>query len=228
MNYAYPFTQLEFRYTQILNFSHVVRELFSTYLRLTTSFNISNQGKLQEVIRINFDDDLYFIECRWDRIIFITQDDPKRFLKANSTMKLFWEIVEKLSKLSTFGMFKSSAFYTFEIKLLKETQEDIIKKFKAKYLTAEVDKILNQASDLGIVMEKFTPEKQITINYGVYSYIDIKKHSLYPFISNPNSLKDDVGTLFRFQIVENYNKYDNEILKKYLDECDTCSSQFII
>ena len=229
MNQVYPLTQLELRYTQILNFSQVIRELISPYLRLTTSFNITNQGKLEETIRINFEDDPFFIDCRWDRIIFVTQNDPKRYVKPNSTMKIFWEIVEKLSQLPSFGMFKHSAFYTFEIKIFKEVQGEIIKKFKAKYLTLEVDNILNLSTDIAIVLEKIAPEKQVTITYGAYSKNDIKKYNLFPFTQdNPESLNNEFGTLFRFQVIEDYNKFNNDILKKYLEEFERCSSQFII
>ena len=147
----------------------------------------------------------------------------------NSTIKIFWEIVEKLSQLSSFGKFTNAAFLNYEIKIIEDTQQGILSKFKKKYLSGEIEKILPSSSDVAVTLESIAPEKQISVIFGAFSHNDIQKHNLFPFTPNETSnFIDKFGTLFRIQIVEPYSKLDTEVLKKYIDEKDKSSSQFII
>lgn len=229
MNYVYPLTQFEIRFTHILNFNQIIREILSPYLRMSSSFNFSNQGRFEESIRINFEDDLYSIDCRWDRLVFLCEDEPSRFSKQNSTFKLFWEILEKLTQIATFGALRHSLFVSHEINILDITQDEILKKVKEKFFTSEIDKVMKDPDELAITLEKGSFSKQTTITFGPYSNADNKKYNLFPFKGSKfNEVEEKFGTLLKFQVLEEFKKIDLDIFKRLVEEQKSYSSHYLI
>lgn len=229
MTYVYPLTQFEVRYTQILNFTQLNRGTLSPYLRLAKSFNVINQGRLEESIRLNFDDDLFFIECRWDRIIFAAEIEPAKLLQANTTsLKTFWEIVKQFSESSSFGSFTHYIFLLYEINILDLPIEAILQKFKSQYLSSQIDNIL-ESDDAAITLEKDNSKKVTTITFGPYTNKDNTKHNLFQFnSSNIESVANKNGTLLRYQVNDNFTKVDTGLISRLIDEQKKASAGFII
>jgi len=196
---------------------------------MTSSFNFANQGRFEESIRINFEDDFYSIDCRWDRLVFLCEDEPSRFSKPNSTMKVFWEILEQLTQVPTFGALRQSLFAAYEINILELKHEEIVKKLKDKFFTSEIEKVMKQSNELAITLEKGSKEKQTTITFGPYTNEDNKKYNLFPFQgSSFDKTKGKFGTLLKFQVYEDLVKFDAELFKRYVDEQKDYSSHYLI
>lgn len=230
MNKLFPLTQFEVRFTQILNFNQVIRETLSPYLRMSSSFNFANQGQFEESIRINFEEDRYSIDCRWDRIVFLSEGNPEIFSKQNSVMKIFWEIVEKLTQVSTFGALRNCLFVSFEINILDLNQTEILKMIKDKFFTQEIENIMKGPTELAIILEKVSSTKQTTVTFGPYSKSDNKKYNLFPFKREKSydDIEGKFGTLLKFQIFDEFTKFDSGIFKRFVEEQKSYSSQFII
>lgn len=229
MSYVYPLTQFEVRYTHILNFNQIIRETLSPYLRMTTSFNFANQGRFEESLRINFEEEYYSIDCRWDRLIFVCEGDPNRFSRSGSTIKIFWEILQRLTELSTFGALRQSLFVSHEINLIDFTYSEILQKLKDKFLTKETERIMSEPNEMAIILEKGSKAKQITITFGPYTNADNKKYSLFPFKGPTNEeTKGKFGTFLKFQVFEDLNKIDTELFKKNVEDMKNYSSHYLI
>lgn len=227
MSSIYPLAQFEIRFSPILNFNSIIRELLSPYLRMASSFNFANQGKYEESIKINFEEEFYSIDCRWDRVVFVCQEDPSRFSKQNSTMKIFWEIVEKITLMPTFGTLKHSLFVCYEIKVLDESQESIISKFKSKYFTKEIDRIMEAPNELAVILEMGTSTKATTLTFGPYTNEDNKKHNLFPYDSpGLTEITGKFGMLIKYHVFEELKKIDLHLFKNLLESQKKYSANF--
>lgn len=229
MNSVFPLTRFEIRFTPILNFSRLIREIASPYLRLTSSFNINNQGRIDENIKLNFEEDRYSIDCMLDRLVISFEDNPERFAHPNSMIKIFWEILEKVTQSSSFGALRNYIFLCYEIKPLDLSFNEILKKIKNKFLNASVDSILPDTTDLAVVLEKNSQNKQRRITFGPYTESDNKKHNLFPFTGNKLSdFNKKYGTLLVVQASGEFTKINQELLKDLSDEQKKHSTNFSI
>ena len=179
-----PKFQFEVRYTHILNFSLIAREILSPYLKLTTGFQIFGQNSLEETIRINFEEDCFHIDVRWDRILLVGERDIERFDDENSQIKVFFEIIDKLQTTNSFGNFTGFFLLIYFVKIQDKTQNKILDEFISKYCNVEVRKLLNDPNDIGITLEKSNHAgKQEAITVGPFTNKEIEIHSLMPFKS---------------------------------------------
>lgn len=229
MSHIYPLTQFEVRFTQILNFNQIIREILSPYLRMSSTFNFFNQGRFEESIKLNFEEDQYSIDCRWDRIVFYCENDPNRFAQQNSTMKIFWEILEKLTSIPTFGALRNFVFLNYEINILDKQPLEILKNFKSKFFTNEIDRIMKEPNEIAVILEKTTSNKVTAITFGPYSNADNKKYNFFPFKGEKvQEVQDKFGTLLKIQVSDQITKIDTELFKKLLEEQKDFSKRYII
>ncbi len=180
----YPKFQFEVRYTHILNFNGIVREIISPFVKLCSGFNIFNEGKQDESIRLIFEDD-FFIDVRWDKIILLSERNPSRFDDENSQITVFFKILKKLQEATTFGKLNNYYFLLYMVKLSDETTAEILNSFRKKYFQDSVIKFLPNANDCSIILEHHDDKKnkQESISIGPYSYKDNSKHTLSIFNS---------------------------------------------
>ena len=125
-----PRIQFEIRYTHILNFSTIIKEIISPFIKLGDNFNISNQGSLIEGIKINFEKEKFSIECLWDRMILITQEDIDQLGDQNATIKVFFDIYNKLKEYPSFGEIRNYLLVLTVIYLNNEKSEENLKNLK--------------------------------------------------------------------------------------------------
>ena len=206
-NILCPKFQFEARYTHILNFNVVAREIISPYLKLATGFNISNQNLLEESIRLNFDTDDFAIEFRWDRAFIIGERNINRFDDENSAIKVFFDILTKLRNSSYFGRFTVCIYLAFLVKISNDSREKILANFKEKYFKPDIKNILDSPNDLAFVLEKkITDSLTETVTVGPYSEEDNITHNLFPFDSSELEMlhsSDKQGKMVQLKIIEN-------------------------
>lgn len=219
MSIFYPRFHFEVRYSHILNFSTVVKDVLSPYLRLVTSFKISNQGLLEENIKLLFEDDAYAIDVRWDKIIFTAENDINRFNDENSPISIFFEILDKLGKKESFGMITNCVFMAVMVNISEEKHEKILKDFKGQYLNSNTDKFFTEPDDIAIVLEKQENDRLTSITIGPYSPKDIPRRNLIPFKSQELFIKlaEKNGIMMEMKVFENNKninfKYFKELIK---------------
>lgn len=217
MDINYPKFQFEVRYTNILNFSLTARNVVSPFLKLAKSFNIFNQGMLEEQIKLNFDDDAFAIDLRWDRIILIAEKDISRFSDNNSPVKTFFQILDKLSKESSFGVITNYLFWVTLVKIMPENYSAILANFKKNNLNPNVDIFIQDPDDISIVLEKKDGQKLTSIAIGPFSQTDIINRGLIPFKSPElQGLINSVGLIMELKIFESSSSVDFTIFKELI------------
>lgn len=187
MNTFLPKIQLEVRYTHILNFNSIIKEIISPFIKLGDSFNISNQGTLAEGIKINFEKDKFSIECMWDRMILITQDDVNQIGDKNATIKVFFDIYEKLKEYSSFGELRNILLLVTVVHLNDKNYDQNLEDLRNKYLTESNYDVLKNISDFSITLEKQRKNELKSITLGPYSSKERDRRNLNPF-NNENLL----------------------------------------
>ena len=220
-----PKFQFEVRYTHILNFSLIAREILSPYLKLTTGFQIFGQNSLEETIRINFEEDSFHIDVRWDRIILIGERDIERFDDENSQIKVFFEIIDKLQNTNSFGSFTSFLFLIYFVKIQEKVQNKILDEFVSKYCTPEIKNLLNDPNDISITLEKSNyADKQETIMVGLFTNKDLEVHSLMPFKSKELlDIRQKYGLMLQLRIFENITKPTFKTFQKLIESAGVYS-----
>ncbi len=207
----------EVRYTHILNFSTVIKEILAPYLKLATSFSIGNQGAPEESYRLDFEEDSFSIDCRWDRMIFLSERNLDRFKEENSQIEVFFEIAEKLTKRDTFGIFTNYLVLVDLLKVMDKKFEQIKDEIKSDYLTIKTDEIIKNPDDIAITLQKIFKNKVITLIFGPFSQNDIVDRKLIPFKS-PELLKliETSGVLMEIKIFEKTGEVNFTLFKEII------------
>lgn len=209
--------QFEIRYTHILNFSTVIKEIISPFLKLASSFSIGNQGTPEESYRLDFEGDSFWIDCRWDRMIFLSERNIDRFKDENSPVQFFFKIAEKLTKRETFGVFTNYVLSVDFLKVLDDQFGKIKDDIKAKYLTSQTDDIIMNPDDIAITLQKNNKNKDITLSFGPFSQNDINERKLIPFKSPElTSAASSSGILLEIKIFEKTGEINFHLFKELL------------
>jgi hypothetical protein len=207
----------EVRYTHILNFSFVIKEILGPYLKLASSFSISNQGTAEESYKLDFSDDSFSIDFRWDRMIFLSERNIERFKEENSQIQIFFEVAEKLKSKDTFGVFTNYVYLVDMLKVIDNSFDKIKADIQTEFLTKNTDRIINNPDDLAIVLEKNGKNKNINITFGPFSESDINARNLIPFKSQELiELKNSSGILIELKIFEKTGIFNLALLKELI------------
>lgn len=182
MNIVTTVFQFEVRYNHILNFSQIARKILSPFVRLTQSIKLENQNTLEERIVLNFENEDYMIIVSWDRIIIKGQGDLGAFTNANSPVETpFFIILEKLKSLEEFGSIQNILFAINYIKKLDISKDNLVEEFTKKTMKNEVSEILDNKTDLVIVLETSESGEEKTVTFGPYfGTEELKKRHLIP------------------------------------------------
>lgn len=207
----------EVRYTHILNFSTVIKEILSPYLKLASSFIIGNQGTLEESYRLDFEEDSLWFDCRWDRMIFLSERNIDRFKEENSPIKFFFEIADKLAKRETFGIYTNYIVIVDLLKVTDQTFEQVRDEMKSGYLTIKTDELIKNPDDIAITLQKNTKNKDITLGFGPFSQNDIIERKLIPFKSQELlNILEASGKLMEVKIFEKTGEINFSLFKELL------------
>jgi len=216
----HPKLQFEVRFTHIIA-SNVIREIVNPFLKLTSSFNIQDQGILEEQIRLNFEEDSFSIICSWDRVILISENNINRFLEEHSSITILFDILRKLSESESFGVFTNYLFNAYVVKIQQDNDGDVLELFRDKFLNSSViDKIFqSQATDYSVTIDRVDGSKITNIMIGPYTGKDIERYNLYPLRKqNAERIKNKLGNLISVKIFNKSNNIDLSIFKKLIQE----------
>lgn len=170
--------QVEVKYTFVLNFASINRELLSPYLRLA-QLQVSNWDSIQESIILNFVEEGFSIDCRWDRLIFVCQSEPENIKSSNGPLLHFFEILDKLKSQSSFGKVLNTMVAQWVIveDSEVETPSKMQEKFIDIFLQKDNIKFNGHVDDVALVLEHqdgligsrtefgpFVPEKDLNLH----------------------------------------------------------------
>lgn len=224
--------QFEIKYTHVLNFSNIYREIVSPYLKLSSGFKLQHQNTPQEYIQLIFDEDNFHVDCRWDRIIFVSEGSLSKFKDSKSSFKIFFEIFEQIRKQPSFGKVNNYVALVHGIKLYdNKTSQDLVENFQKKFLNDNTFKICagNDVKDLAVVLDFNELNKEVDITFGPFDpERDIQTRNLHPFKSQElNKISEDLGYIMELKLNDvtqeiNFSKFKTfiELVEKYYSKFD--------
>lgn len=205
MNNICPLHQFEIRFTPILNFAAISKEIIGPYIQRTSTFQLENENTINEKLNLNFENDSYSIILWWDRLILRTTVGVNDLDKSNSiAQEPFFSIFDKLKSNTSFGKVNNTLFFTLSVnvKELKDVQESL-NEITSRYLQSDVvEKILPEFNDTAVVLEKRNSKQEKTITFGPYQGInDFKKRNIEITQQNIKLLSGIVGTMIEYKVV---------------------------
>ena len=176
--------QFEIRYTNILNFNDIYREIASPYLKVA-DFVINRNLDGSEYIVLHFKDEKVMIDVRWDRIIFTVEGKREDMDASAGPLYYYFEILDKIAESPAFGKFKNAVLGRWQL-LELESDVEVVKAFSKKFLTDKNIFVGEEGYDLADIMVTLNfgdPQtKSMKINYGPFKpEVDIVGQNLLLF-----------------------------------------------
>ena len=198
--------QFEIRYTNILNFGPVAREIISPYLKLASGFRINNQGLLEEEIKLDFDLGNFSIDVRWDKMVILSENNMLQYNDENSNLGIAFSILDKLSNSSSFGSIKNYILLATCLISAKDTHSNSLDRFRDKFFVKNCFQHF-KPSDYAVIFEKEEDEKLTTLTLGPYSNKDLVFRNIKSIgYVDTNSENDINGFMVDIKIFEPISK----------------------
>ena len=216
-----PKISFEIRYTYILNFDSMIREVASPFIKFASAFSFTNPNSYADGIKLEFEEDLFSIEIRWDRIILLTQSNLDRLGDPNDSTNIMFELFEKITESLSFG---TTINYLCQVVFVeindKNFQENVIA-FKDQYLNN--NNAFENISDIRLTLEKSEEkDKKYRIDFGPFLPKDIERHGLIPFENIENNpfkeLRSNFGIIKDVKLMEQLSKVDQSSLRNAIEE----------
>jgi hypothetical protein len=173
--------QFEVRYNAILNFREVYRSIMGRYAK--SEFAIVNENTNSEYIVVKFKKEKYQIDCRWDRIIFLSEGDRSDLDRAQGPLFIFFEILDKLRSQPTFHDITNALITASHLFEVEDTSDNIIKRFKKQYISGVGFDFSNFSQDYSITHEFQREDKTFRIVFGPFNYkTDVGNYNLSPVL----------------------------------------------
>ncbi len=226
MNLFVPAHQFEIRFTNLINFPFIIREVLSPFVPLAKAIQIERENTLQARFTLTFD--TYSVLVFWDRVVFRFEGDTSTLLENNSIVEEpFFNIFSKIKELKDFGTITNMLHYTVCMNIIEgKTKEVVVNDFSKMYLNESTKKIMSNPNDLGIILEDKIGSIGININFGPYTGIDdLKNRNITPVTDHIIENSAKFGEFAEIKLVEtskiaNFKKYkelstlSNDYLKK--------------
>jgi len=217
-----PFHQFEIRYTKILNFQALIKEVIAPFVPMAVDVLLENENRVQHC-RYTLLFAEYSIIVTWDRLLIKYEGDLKALIESNSIIEEpFFNLFNKIKGLGSFGNVVNCLSATHIINHTEINHTEIKKDFIGKYLNKpNIERIVSNPTDIAIVLEKNTDERQIIVQFGPYiGIVDLHKRNIFP---NPDKFKNlnIVGEMTEIKIFEtlksiSFAKY-KELLKMTIE-----------
>lgn len=115
---------LEVKYSVILNFDKIAKQMLAPFAKNALNISIKNENTINELIQLNFIEDGYSCAFSSQGAYLWSDIESENLINNhNSPVNLFFDIVEKIKNLDTFGQFESYMFesiFLIESELLKD------------------------------------------------------------------------------------------------------------
>ncbi len=205
MDLIVPVHQLEIRYTFLLNFNAIIKEIASPFVPLATNFNFEQENSTKHTkLTLTFANDYYSIFVTYDRIIFRYEGNPEE-LKANNSFfeEPFLNIFNKLKEHKDFGKVTNFLFYTLYVKPKEEDKEVILGNFlKENLVLNKTNRIMSSPTDVSVILNKNVNNQQVQIRFGPYvGMTDLASRHAVPIFRQFEGL-DKYGEMAEVSITE--------------------------
>lgn len=171
MSYKICKIQCESKYTSMLNFQNIYPDIFGPYLKdEEASFEIHNLGqRINEFYKLTYRNSYKEIDCRSDRIILRMEEYDRDFLNANSQIKIYLNILEKLKDTPLFGKVRLSLMAIWAFYKLDTHLSEITNLFKDYYLSSDPVIYGQSLSDVMLAVEKDVNDDLHKFEIGPYT-----------------------------------------------------------
>lgn len=175
-----PVFQLEIRFSPILNFNHINKELVAPYVKFSKKLNVENENRLDE--RIVLVDDLLSIFISWDRLIFKGQNNLDALLLENSKLDhVFFGIFSKIKDLESFDSISSVLFISTYVLKSRQNTKNGNTIFLNNTVTDKVKSLLPNSTDSAVVIERKNLKDVESLNFGPYNGVqDLENRLIKP------------------------------------------------
>ena len=205
-----PIHQFEIRYSNILNFPHVIGEVLSPFVKLASRVKIDQENSRQEKLTLFFDEEQYFIITSWDRIIIKKENLTQDLSENNSIIESpFLDIFAKVKEVKGFGEVANFLFYSLNVKIIDKPIEEFKNNFLNQRLNKSFIEKLSAVSDVGVNLEFNVEDKSGNVSVGTGPYFgleEIKKRGQNLIYFIPEEL-EKTGELIEFRYIEIGKKF---------------------
>ncbi len=198
-----PFHQFEIRYTKILNFQALIKEVIAPFVPMAIDVLPENESSVH-LCRYTLLFSGYSIIITWDRVLIKTEGDLNLFIENNSIVEEpFFNLFNKIKALESFGNVVNCLCATSMIRQNENSLSEIKDSFIKTYLNkSNLEKITNP-TDVAIVLETDIDGKQVTMQFGPYVGIaDLHKRNIMPQNQEILSNVKNVGEMADVKIFE--------------------------
>lgn len=179
-------TQFEIRYSTLLNFNTEYKSIFSPYLKIC-EFNLHNINTIEEYIVLTFKKEKFSIDCRWDRIVFVSEGIRDDLKKSQGPLFYFFEILDKLKSLPTFGKIQNILLVEWNLIEYDYELENLKEKFRKSFLS---NKLLKPATEIP------TEDFSVTYTYGDENE-KFQRYTFGPFVQKRDIINYDLLPISR-------------------------------
>ncbi len=213
-----PRLQFELRFTNLLNFKSIIEDIGAPFIKLTSGFSITSKSPQDTFLKLIFEEDSYYIDCRWDRLILVSDGTIDFFSNTNSApIKMFFEFLDILKGEKSFGNFIYCILQVYFLNQKYTGYEDILDSYK-KFITDDVKSILPGYNDFAIHPDKRINDRNISVVFGPLNEIDLERRDLFPFNKSLKSQKPLNGNLVEVSFSEKIKSYKQNIFKNAFEE----------
>jgi len=210
--------QLEIRYTTIINFSSIIKDIIGPFIKLTDNVSIANENSFKEKITLNFDSGLYTIIISSNLLLLKYEGDTETLKTSNSIIENpYLGIYGRLKSSQYFGRIVNTLFYAFNVSVDPNNKlSDVVKKSSIDGLNPYILEINKEISDVGVILEMEKKDKSLTrINLGPYKgYADLEKRNLSINNTENEEIINDYGFAFEYTLLSYLNDFSFSDYKK--------------
>jgi hypothetical protein len=208
MSYYNVKHQFEVRYNFILDFSTKAIEIIAPYIKLCDGFAIEEENTIQQKIVLHLEEKNVRFIFGPDRAIFIVNGgEIDRFLMKNSVIEtIFFSVIEKLTKLNSFGGVASVLLFEIGVNIFNDENEGKISKYLNKNLLLN----LFEFNDYSItLLNEKKGEEEKTLSFGPFKgRSDIEKRVKglrIPELDDTNGIMSEIK---HFKLVSSFSFND--------------------
>lgn len=193
--------------------------MLSPYVRLASQLSIEKQNTPEERIRLDFEQEDYFILTSWDRLVFKGQGDIKRFTVNNSSIETpFLNILGKLSQLDGFGDVRNAFFGVTYLIDLGLTEDEVFETYHTKLLPDGFLQVLPEFNDFAISLEKKSDTEKHEVAFGPYlGRSELDRRIISPIDSSRLENVDFRGILLESKQYIKIEKADFRLFNKMVE-----------
>jgi len=197
-----PIRRLQYQidYIHILTFREEYKLAVAPYFGFDNlEYGIENENTIMESIKLIFKNEQMAIFLRKEGMVLIYEGDVADIKNQNGSIKIFWELFEKVKTFKGFRKCSRQILITHQVDI--KPKEEISKLLeKNPYLLLNP---IGKLNEFACIYEFEKDDVKYKFEFGNFSQRDIKTHELMPFQTKFNDdLIDNTGMIGRLEATE--------------------------